>query len=536
MTLLIGYGSYLNETERAQEGFENAQPGFVFGWERIFNKVTESGRWPSRGERRGVMNVRRTEDPDARLNVMIMQVTTAGELESHTREGLDSVGISHYNLEDVVAYDDAGNELGPAKMYVANPLVCRRDVLPVDLYFFVCLEGARQQGDFFYESYLDNTIVQWQGVEMTVRDVLRLNAEYNQIQRPLDPGVEGDPTAIAAMRDIIDSPFLPDQVKFLWHRNLIRKIVIAPYPEGMEPPTLLEMVLSLEQGGKGLPALAPGGPHGGKQQAWGWTELKLPKIDITVHPWIMELYEAGITQNLYQLLLHEVAHVHPYDAELSLRFGGQSDGHITCDEAFKFFFDRAVKEAEVLEEYIKREDCFPPSAQTGGEQVAWAIPEGTLEIMIRPFGKMNRIDGEVVLRRQLLRLTPLWEQWMWKVSKWDRENNIIYTYYKFEHELPEDVYEAVAFLNTRTTTRRQKTKRFDDGTEFVYLSTSRANYVSLARQPTSAPPTVEVIPEDEPTEETPEQDISAQDQAVQAVVEAHVLHGPAYDPFNFPTF
>jgi hypothetical protein len=468
LTRLVGYGSYLNRAERHREGFPvEVQTGWVYGYERVFNKVSESGRWAHTGLRKGVMNVRRKSG--AWLPVIVMEVPDDEVVNSHTREGMDSTTeagpLQHYRVLEVLVYNEPqvdpnhngpGNVQGLASMYVANELMCRRDIMPIDRYYFTCLDGAEEQGEEFFESYLDTTIVQWQGRELTVRQVESLNEDWRQIRRAPPIGIDGDSEVVLALAELFKSPYLSDQLKYVFHSSLIRKAEWQQVDPEMPQPSVQEVMMSLERG------VYP-------QPGWGWIQVVRGKFEITIHNWCRILWDAGIKRNLYQTLLHELGHIDLYNDKVNTRFGGQSEAHVTCDEHFKAWFDQAVLggEVEADSRQIKQGDRFP------GEDDEFE------EIIIRPFKKMDRMDGEIVLRREVVQLTPTWDQLVWKVSKWSHRRGVVFTYWKFEHAIDSGLWEAIAFINSPKVNRRVKVKTFDDGTEFTYLSTSRANYVKI---------------------------------------------------------
>jgi hypothetical protein len=221
---IIGYGSYLNEVERDREGFTNNVKAVIKGYRRIFNKVTESGRWPRIEDRLGVMNVERTRDPEEKLNVVAMQVS-AEELEiSHRREGSsDHNDIIHYEVVEVEFYNfpEATEVIGTGYIYIAPGHMTRRDIFPVSRYFHVCRDGAKSLGEDFLEMYDKTTIVQWNGARLTIEALMRLEA---RIPRDMASTKIPNSQLKTAYNTILNAKYVTEDHRYVGNMGLIKSI------------------------------------------------------------------------------------------------------------------------------------------------------------------------------------------------------------------------------------------------------------------------------------------------------------------------
>jgi hypothetical protein len=156
-----------------------------------------------------------------------------------------------------------------------------------------------------------------------------------------------------------------------------------------------------------------------------------------------------------------LGHIDAHAEPVKIRFANDERSqynaniHDLCDEEADKFLTGLIMDGEILESFEKRAEKFPRLRIVEGNRVAniphdESVPESevfdfsytpTNEIFVRPFAKMNRIDGEILIRRQKLKLTADWDQWMRK--------------------------------------RTQKIKYFDDGTEYIYLSTPNFNFIPI---------------------------------------------------------
>lgn len=448
MPNLIGYGSYLNSRERAREGFpeDGFQLAYIKGYQRIMNKVSESGRWPrvrdNSGEWYGVMNVRRT-DEEILLPVLVIEVDGEALNRSNEREGVDSEthDIQHYTIEETSFYsfENPEEELGTGLVYIANPSLCRRDVKPVPRYYRVCLQGAAEHGEEFLQKYAATTIVQWNGAEITVEMVER----YNRFPGDLRVGLQGDQDLVDLFKAILDLPTTPTNWKYAANIGLLRKIY---WGDQEYSDQLWE---DIERKRADLGSIYRSGAkyeivmHGGLKDR--------PEMLRFVVDWLIRLWFGKFDANTEEL-------VRITDSE--------------AEELTARVIDHLVLNGEVLENQIKR-----------GRYVDDL--EDVNEIIVRPLEKLDRIDGEILIRRQLIKMLSgeiEWIQRVWKISKMDPRTGNLYTYYKMEHQVHEPIYMRILLLRDHRR-RMQKTKTFDDGETITYMTSPRSNYTDLGPLP-----------------------------------------------------
>ena len=495
---IIGYGSYLNEEERIREGMNDYVKAVIKGYRRVFNKVTESGRWPRIENRLGVMNVEESTDPNDKLNVVAMRVSDELMETSHRREGSSEHNdIVHYEVVEVDFYDfpNAENRIGRGVMYIAPGHMTRRDIFPVSRYYHVCRDGAKSLGPDFLKMYDQTTIVQWNGARLTVEALRRLNARI-----PRDMGLTkfNHPQLETAFKTILNGKYVTEDHRYAGNMGIIESVNFDDF--NVDNVELFDLLLWLDtrghHAGWGIPS---------KNQIGSISPLRKNRKRFSINLTRLLLKNKYF---LYRVLAHEfLGHLDAHAEPMSLRFKSTESQHDLCDQEADKFITGLVMNGEILESFEKRSEKFPRLRIVEGNRVADVphdsnVPDTEVfdfsytpenEIFIRPFAKMNRIDGEILIRRQKLKLTPDWDQWVWKVSKFDRRSKNLYTYFKLEFEVPQLVYNKILVYARDMRKRTQKIKYFDDGTEYIYLSTPNFNFIPITASFENVAPSLENV-------------------------------------------
>ena len=98
-------------------------------------------------------------DPERRMNAVLL-LGAARDLEPADRR---ERGYDRYRVDDgsLTRHGDGTplELLGSACLYVGKPDLYGRDVLPNPEYLRICLEGAREWGEDFYEDFLRTTFL-----------------------------------------------------------------------------------------------------------------------------------------------------------------------------------------------------------------------------------------------------------------------------------------------------------------------------------------------------------------------------------------
>lgn len=156
MDALIVYGSLIDKSELTKGGFplDSTCPVVVRGFKRMF--CQEPSWRPDRGEQRAVLNVIRSEQHW--LNALLIL-------------GLDDRVLAAVD-EREKGYDRI--KVAPSCVRGCHPLPTRprniythagkadkqnHSILPNASYLSICLEGAKQWGQDFYNEFLDSTFV-----------------------------------------------------------------------------------------------------------------------------------------------------------------------------------------------------------------------------------------------------------------------------------------------------------------------------------------------------------------------------------------
>ncbi|MGM5484844.1 MAG: gamma-glutamylcyclotransferase family protein [Nanobdellota archaeon] len=167
---VIGYGSFLN-----RNSFEKTLPGreakqvWVEGFRRVFNLI------PSR------LNLYKDEIDQTHRTVLNTEIAEGKRLNAVVFEvdedefSLLKIRERSYNPRKIKFLDfKTGKEEGEAYMFIGKSKlfgeeIINNSLLPITPYLKKCRDGARTQGEDFYEAWLDNTYL---GDGRTVREYL----------------------------------------------------------------------------------------------------------------------------------------------------------------------------------------------------------------------------------------------------------------------------------------------------------------------------------------------------------------------------
>ncbi len=153
---LIVYGSLINRSELEKGGFPlgSTCPVVVQGFKRVFSQEPS---WRSgQGEQRAVLNAISSEQHW--LNALLIS-----DLEEGFLADLDKREKGYDRIWVVPSYirDRRLNHTIPQDVYIHIGDADKQSdaILPNTLYLGLCLEGARQWGEDFYDAFLASTFV-----------------------------------------------------------------------------------------------------------------------------------------------------------------------------------------------------------------------------------------------------------------------------------------------------------------------------------------------------------------------------------------
>lgn len=158
MNSLIVYGSLLNKRELARQGFslDDIFPVIADGFKRVFSQ--EPSWRVGVATERAVLNA--VKSKDHWLNgILVSNLTEDLIMKLDEREkGYERVEIPPACLRK---YKDSKKFSFNQKvyMYIGRPEKQNSTILPNSSYLNICLEGAKQWGQDFYEDFLNTTYV-----------------------------------------------------------------------------------------------------------------------------------------------------------------------------------------------------------------------------------------------------------------------------------------------------------------------------------------------------------------------------------------
>jgi hypothetical protein len=156
MDALIVYGSLINESELTKGGFplNSTCPVVVRGFKRVF--CQEPSWRPDRGEQRAVLNVISAEHHW--LNALLIS-----GLDDRFSAAVDEREKGYDRIEVAPSYVRGYHPLPstPQNIYThAGKEYKQSDsILPNASYLSICLEGAKQWGEGFYNDFLELTFI-----------------------------------------------------------------------------------------------------------------------------------------------------------------------------------------------------------------------------------------------------------------------------------------------------------------------------------------------------------------------------------------
>ncbi len=158
MNAIIVYGSLINKDQLAKESLQlgEAWPVSVHGYKRIFNQ--EPSWRKGHDQRRAVLNVVPSDQHYFNgLLVWVRDESNFQDLDERER-GYNRVGLEWSRLEEYPGFSFPG-EQESIYIYTGKPEKRSDDLLPNDNYLELCLNGAKQWGEKFYEVFLQTTYV-----------------------------------------------------------------------------------------------------------------------------------------------------------------------------------------------------------------------------------------------------------------------------------------------------------------------------------------------------------------------------------------
>jgi|SRR5215210_1142915 len=156
MDALIVYGSLINKSELEKGGFplDSTRPVVVRGFKRVF---CQEPSWRSdQGEQRAVLNVISSEHHW--LNALLILDLDDGFLADvdEREKGYDRIRVAPSCLR---GYQPLSTTPQNIYTHVGKADKQSDSILPNASYLSICLEGARQWGEDFYNEFLDSTFV-----------------------------------------------------------------------------------------------------------------------------------------------------------------------------------------------------------------------------------------------------------------------------------------------------------------------------------------------------------------------------------------
>ncbi len=156
MEALIVYGSLINKSELEKGGFplDSTRPVVVRGFKRVF--CQEPSWRPDQGEQRAVLNV--ISSKQHWFNALLIS-----SLDDAFLADLDKREKGYNRIRVAPSYLPGYHFLHttPQNTYIHVGETDKQSVsiLPNASYLSMCLEGARQWGEDFYNEFLDSTFV-----------------------------------------------------------------------------------------------------------------------------------------------------------------------------------------------------------------------------------------------------------------------------------------------------------------------------------------------------------------------------------------
>jgi hypothetical protein len=156
MDALIVYGSLINKSELEKGGFplDRTRPVVLRGFKRVFRQEPS---WRSnRGEHRAVLNVISSEQHW--LNALLISGLNndfVADLDEREK-GYNRIKVAPSCLRGYQRLSITSQHI---YMHVGKEHKQDDSILPNTSYLSICLEGARQWGEDFYNEFLDSTFV-----------------------------------------------------------------------------------------------------------------------------------------------------------------------------------------------------------------------------------------------------------------------------------------------------------------------------------------------------------------------------------------
>jgi len=173
MARLIVYGSLLHPREADQKDYpiQNPIPIWVSKYQRVFSQ--EPSWRPSKSKKRAVLNVERTVDK--RFSAVLFDLNKGADLSDldERERGYNRVEVPEGQIR-LFSNESGVESSGPTFIYEGRPEKQNSLILPAPGYLEICLSGALQWGQNFYESFLDSTRVG----DRTLRQFMKTNPEY----------------------------------------------------------------------------------------------------------------------------------------------------------------------------------------------------------------------------------------------------------------------------------------------------------------------------------------------------------------------
>ncbi len=156
MDALIVYGSLINKSEliRGEFPLDSTRPMVVRGFKRVF--CQEPSWRPDQGEQRAVLKVVSSEHHW--LNALLISGLDDRFLADvdEREKGYNRIKVAPSCLR---GYHPLSTTPRNIYMHVGKAEKQSDSILPNDSYLSICLEGARQWGEDFYNELLDSTFV-----------------------------------------------------------------------------------------------------------------------------------------------------------------------------------------------------------------------------------------------------------------------------------------------------------------------------------------------------------------------------------------
>lgn len=158
MNAIIVYGSLINKGQLAKQSLQLGEPlpVSVHGYKRIFNQ--EPSWRKGHDQRRAVLNVMPSDQHC--FNGLLVGVRDESHFQylDERERGYNRVNLEWSRLEKFAecCFPD---EQGSVYIYTGKPEQRGNNLLPNDDYLELCLNGAKQWSEEFYEVFLHTTYV-----------------------------------------------------------------------------------------------------------------------------------------------------------------------------------------------------------------------------------------------------------------------------------------------------------------------------------------------------------------------------------------